>query len=174
MSFNYSGENNWIDRISPTTDAFMIFSNESPSYGTGVANIGSTYRTIGCSHEFSGLDDADFTKDYLMFKYLQFFGIDAVWVGLGEVALNENSITVYPNPVNNSASIRLTLPENSILSISIFNSTGQEVIQLADNIASVRGEHMFEFNTSNLPGGIYHCMVSTGDQKISKKIVVIK
>jgi len=174
MSYSYSGENNWIDHISPLGDAFLIFNNQSPAYGTGVANIGSTYRTIGCSHEFSGMDNGTYTRDYLMFKYLEFFGVDAVWVGLNEQDLNENSISIYPNPVNNTASIRIALPERSSLSISIYNSTGQEVRKLADNVMTDQGEHLFEFNTSDLPGGIYHCMLSTGEQKISKKIVVIK
>ncbi|MCD4788794.1 MAG: hypothetical protein K8R37_02245, partial [Bacteroidales bacterium] len=37
MSFNYSGENNYMDHIDPILPAFMIFENQSPNYGTGVA-----------------------------------------------------------------------------------------------------------------------------------------
>ena len=77
MSFTYSGDNNWIDHIEPISPAFKIFQNQSPAYGTGVAYDEGTYKTIGVSHEFGGLNDGNSpsTKDELMAEYLEFFGI---------------------------------------------------------------------------------------------------
>ena len=77
MSFNYSGENSWIDHISAISPAFDILENQSPNYGTGVAYDEGSYRTIGTSHEFGGLDDgtSPTTKEELMAEYLNFFGI---------------------------------------------------------------------------------------------------
>lgn len=77
MSFSYSGDNNWIDHIDPIGSAFMIFENQSPSYGSGIAYDEGTYKTIGCSHEFGGLSDgaSPSTKDELMEQYLDFFGV---------------------------------------------------------------------------------------------------
>jgi len=77
MSFNYSGENSYMDHLVPVAPAFMIFENQSPNYGTGVAHDGGTYKTIGTSHEFGGLDDgtSPSTKDELMAEYLEFFGM---------------------------------------------------------------------------------------------------
>ncbi|MCD4745888.1 MAG: PKD domain-containing protein, partial [Bacteroidales bacterium] len=77
MSFIYSGESSWIDRINPISPAFMIFKNQSPNYGTGVAYDAGTYKTIGTSHEFGGLNDgtSPSTKEELMAEYLDFLGI---------------------------------------------------------------------------------------------------
>lgn len=77
MSFSYSGDNNYIDHIEPISPAFKIFQNQSPAYGTGIAHEATGYRTIGCSHEFGGLNDggSPSTKEELMGKYLVFFGI---------------------------------------------------------------------------------------------------
>jgi len=75
MSFNYSGQNSWIDHISPTGSAVLIFENQSPNYGCGVAFDAGDYVTIGASFEFGGLDDSDATKEELMTKYLEFFGL---------------------------------------------------------------------------------------------------
>lgn len=77
MSFNYSGENNWMDHLSPVSPAFTILENQSPNYSTAVAYDAEDYRTIGASHEFGGLDDAGSpsTKMELMAEYLEFFGI---------------------------------------------------------------------------------------------------
>ena len=77
MTFTYSGENNWMDHIDPVTPAFLILNNQSPSYGTAVAYDAGTYKTIGASHEFGGLNDSSFpsTKEELMYQYLDFFGL---------------------------------------------------------------------------------------------------
>ncbi len=77
MSFGYGGDNNWIDQIGASNSAFVILENQAPVYGTGVAYDQGTYKTIGASHEFGGLDDgaSPSTKDELMNEYLVFFGI---------------------------------------------------------------------------------------------------
>ncbi|OQX80554.1 MAG: hypothetical protein B6D61_01825 [Bacteroidetes bacterium 4484_249] len=77
MSFNYSGENSYMDHLEPVAPAFLIFENQSPVYGTGIAYDAGSYRTIGTSHEFGGLDDAasPSTKQELMTEYLNFLGI---------------------------------------------------------------------------------------------------
>jgi PKD repeat protein len=77
LSFNYNGDNNWMDHIEPIAPAVKIFVNQSPVYGTGVAYDGGTYKTIGTSHEFGGLVDgaSPSTKEELMSLYLDFLGI---------------------------------------------------------------------------------------------------
>lgn len=77
MSFVYNGENNWMDHISPLDSAFLIFENSNPTYGTGVAYDGGTYKTIGTGHLFGGLTDgtSPSTKLELMEAYCQFLGI---------------------------------------------------------------------------------------------------
>jgi PKD repeat protein len=78
MSFSYSGDNNWIDHISPISPAVTILQNQSPSYGTAVAYDAGDYKTIGSSHEFGGLNDGSSpsTKEELMQQYLDFLGIN--------------------------------------------------------------------------------------------------
>jgi len=75
MIFDYSGENNWIDHLTANSPAVLIFENQSPDYGCGVAYDEGNYKTIGVSFEFGGLDNGIFTKDNLMEKYLDFFGL---------------------------------------------------------------------------------------------------
>jgi len=76
MSFNYSGDNNWMDHIEAVSPAELIFENQSPLYGTAVAYDEGSYRTIGTSFEFGGLDDgtSPSTKEELMAEYLNFLG----------------------------------------------------------------------------------------------------
>jgi PKD repeat protein len=77
MSFTYNGNNSYMDHLAPIGSAFLILENQSPVYGTGVAYDGGSYKTIGTAHEFGGLIDGSSpsTKEELMAKYLEFFGI---------------------------------------------------------------------------------------------------
>lgn len=77
MSFNYIGENSWIDHLEPISPAFTILENQNPPYGTAIAYDSETYKTIGSSHEFGGLSDgtSPSTKVELMEAYLEFLDI---------------------------------------------------------------------------------------------------
>ncbi len=98
MSFSYTGDNSWIDHITNTPPAYMIFNNVSPAYGCAVAYDAGSYKTIGASFEFGGLADgtAPSTKDELMNKIIDFFGLNPVPVELTsfKADVDQNGITL--------------------------------------------------------------------------------
>ena len=75
MVFNYSGTNDYMDHLQAVEGAVDVFFNEAPSYTNGIAYDSGTYRTIGTSFEFGGLDDGapPSTKADLMATMLSFF-----------------------------------------------------------------------------------------------------
>ena len=75
MLFNYSGTNDYMDRLQAQEGAVEIFYNEDPFYSNGIAYDSGTYRTIGTSFEFGGLDDGapPSTKADLMAAMISFF-----------------------------------------------------------------------------------------------------
>lgn len=99
MQFAYSGENSYVDRIQPVSPAFLLFMNQSPVYGCAVANDAGTYRTIGASFEFGGLNDAQApsTKSTLMVSYLDFFGVQQAPLGTVTGSVTE-AVTGNPIP----------------------------------------------------------------------------
>lgn len=72
MTFSYSGENRWIDRLEAIDGGQLILKNQTPAYGCGVINQGTNYKTIGLSLEFGGLSEE---KDMLMEQFLLFFDL---------------------------------------------------------------------------------------------------
>jgi hypothetical protein len=79
MSFYFSGENNYIDRIQPVAPAYTIFNNNSPAYQAAVAFDAGTYKTIGSVFEFGGLmDNQNNSRKNLMKHFLDFFGMDPI------------------------------------------------------------------------------------------------
>jgi hypothetical protein len=98
MTFSYTGENNWIDRLTNVPPAELIFKNQTPDYGCAVAYDAGTYKTIGTSFEFGGLTDGSYpsTKEELMAKIIDFFGLAVIPVELVsfDAAVDENGITL--------------------------------------------------------------------------------
>jgi hypothetical protein len=127
MSFTYSGENSYMDRIASISPAFLILQNQSPSYGTGVAYNAGVYKTIGTSHEFGGLSNGTFpsTKMELMNQYLTFFGITGTPPIPPIIGLNPLSFEVSLEPDGYQTEV-LTL-----------SNTGEETLNFSINVEGV-------------------------------------
>jgi hypothetical protein len=85
----------------------------------------------------------------------------------------------YPNPFNPSTSIRYSLPSNSNVKISLYNSIGEMVSEIFSG-ENAAGIHELNFNASSLSSGIYfyRLQANTSDGKLSyqdsKKMAIIK
>lgn len=79
----------------------------------------------------------------------------------------------YPNPFNPSTQIKFTLPTRSDVTIEIFNVLGQKITTLVDNKLSA-GEHVVEWDASEVSTGIYFYKMTTSDFVQSKKMMLLK
>ena len=96
MSFTYSGDNNYIDHITPTTGstAYTIFQNSSPSYMCAVAYNGGSYNTIGSSFEFGGIPAASGVRTSYLNKILTMFNVVNTPVELTSLTANTDNNNV--------------------------------------------------------------------------------
>lgn len=62
----------------------------------------------------------------------------------------------YPNPFNPSTTISFSVPQNSEVTLEVFNLLGQVVATLINGELYSKGEHRVLFNASNLASGIYY------------------
>jgi len=79
----------------------------------------------------------------------------------------------FPNPFNPSTVIRYSLPEASEVNLSVFNSLGQEVVNLI-NERQEAGRFNITFNASNLPSGIYYYSIRANNYYSVKKMLLLK
>ena len=175
-SFDYDGNNNYIDHIMPKSGAYIIFSNQNPDYGTGVSYENDIYKTIGTSFEFSGLANGDgSTKDGAMAEILYFFGVDYMWTDINEEEINSNfDVVAFPNPTNGEVNIRFNLEENSRVELSILDLSGRLVYESSNESILSKGDHSFTWDSKTVDSGIYFYRLTIGNKSITKKIVVNK
>jgi hypothetical protein len=86
-----------------------------------------------------------------------------------EYALFQN----YPNPFNPSTVIKYGIPKESMVSLKIFNSIGEEIATLVNRMQHA-GYYKHEFNASKLNSGIYFYRLQAGDFVSIKKMMYIK
>jgi len=84
----------------------------------------------------------------------------------------------YPNPFNPTTTIKFGLPEQSDVTLTVFNILGQKVFEeTAKSLAS--GTHSFNFDASKLSSGIYVYTINAAGVNgknfvASKKMMLLK
>jgi hypothetical protein len=82
------------------------------------------------------------------------------------------AVKLYPNPVSNTMTIEYDLPENSNVTISLFNISGIKMYseQLNDQIA---GSHTLQVNAALFPNGMYVVVLNSDKMATTKRFVKI-
>jgi len=78
-------------------------------------------------------------------------------------------LDVYPNPVENSATISLALESSKSVQITLMNSLGQRVSSV--NYGDLSGNQKLSYNMSELNPGVYYLNITVNGELITKKIV---
>ncbi len=90
--------------------------------------------------------------------------------GIPEIySLDQN----YPNPFNPSTAIKFSIPEQTFVTLKVFNSIGQEVATLLNREVAA-GNHQVDFNANTLSSGIYFYQISSANFTATKKMILIK
>lgn len=84
----------------------------------------------------------------------------------------------YPNPFNPETIIQFSLPNFSLIEVSIYNLLGQRVRQLV-NQSCTPGEHFVKWNGkddlgSNVPSGIYLYKIKTVEFTATRKMILCR
>jgi len=117
-----------------------------------------------------------FNQIYYRLKQIDFDGTfsysDVVNVSYDvptEFVLSQN----YPNPFNPSTRLNYFIPQESFVSIKVYDFLGREVMTLVNETKSI-GSYEILFDASNLPSGTYFYTMIAGDYSATKKMILIK
>ena len=197
MNFTYTGENEFMDQISPMGSATLIFRDGDNSYNCGVAYDAGNYRTVGTSFELGGLVDGSgvSTKAALLDSIMHFFGI---YTGIEEDnAMPENmypmtKFEIYPNPTHGKTKIKFEIrnpparleahavPMGKFeMSLKIYDASGRLVKSfcLPGAYSLVPGIITWDGTDEigrMVPAGVYFVELECGSEYWVKKIVFIR
>jgi fibronectin type 3 domain-containing protein len=79
----------------------------------------------------------------------------------------------YPNPFNPVTTIQFSLPENSHVTLTVYNALGQVVNVLLDNDMEI-GYHSVTFSGDALPSGMYFYTLRANHYNATKKMILLK
>jgi photosystem II stability/assembly factor-like uncharacterized protein len=155
-----------------TDDGVSLSTNKCESWGKNFEVLSNSVNNAVISLAISGKYIYAGTSEYGIYRTkLSNFGI----VDVQEKRINDNSITIQPNPATENITISLNNGLQPIVkkgSVSIYNSLGIEIHRFSEN--ELAGQNSLNFSTEGLASGIYYCTYSAGTSQITKSFIILK
>ncbi len=80
----------------------------------------------------------------------------------------------YPNPFNPTTTIEFSVAKSSNISLSVYDITGKLVSDLISSAHFAKGNYKISFDASKLASGTYIYVLKNGENRLSKKMTLIK
>ncbi len=92
-------------------------------------------------------------------------------VGVDQKTATQTSVSVFPNPAKEAATLSVTLSQAANVTIEVSNTVGQVV--MTRNMGKMdAGSHRINLDASNFVSGIYFCSAIVNGQRSIAKLVV--
>ncbi|MEO5674329.1 MAG: T9SS type A sorting domain-containing protein [Chitinophagales bacterium] len=101
-----------------------------------------------------------------------YFETEKLLTGIDELKGNLTQAVLYPNPSTDQVNIVCDALANSVLNVRMFDLTGRELLQYTYKVRS--GLNVESLDLPEVSPGVYNLMLSTGDQQVALKLMVIK
>ncbi len=121
-----------------------------------------------------------YLKDYSVSS-----GQDAAWidnivfpaaapiVGIEDAPGKEQvNFYILPNPAGNHAELFINLSNSSAVSVSVYDLAGNKIKEAVTGKILQAGSERLMIETSDLSSGVYFCVLTTSNQKITKKLII--
>jgi hypothetical protein len=135
---------------------------------THLANLDDRDSTYTVANDWGSINRAFYTA----WDYSPHYPVDDIRPSpfiIMSVNLDQN----YPNPFNPSTTIRYGLPSMAHVTLSIFNTLGQQVATLVNETQDA-GYHDARFDASGLASGVYFYRMQAGNFIQAKKLLLLR
>jgi len=85
-----------------------------------------------------------------------------------------SEIQIYPNPFSKSTTISFSSPESGESEITIVNLLGTQVARVFSGEIGAGHQHEFSWDASNMPPGMYECIVRSNGQVLRTPIMLAR
>jgi thermitase len=163
--YNIYKDNVKLNTFLLTTTTYIDSTEVVPEYGGGVEHI----------YNLNAVDVADNQSPSARVLYEEGKGVEKNASGEDARALPTTVMLEqgYPNPFNPSSVIRYALPHTSFVTLTAYNTLGQQVAQLV-NEQQQAGYHDVVFRGDGLASGVYFYRLQTGGFVANRKILLLK
>jgi hypothetical protein len=97
-------------------------------------------------------------------------GCPCLTTGVDEIAGHDFNFSVSPNPTSGQFKMIYLLPQNKDGRLEIFDVNGRRVYEMRLPLWST----LQQIDVSFLGGGVYNCVITSGNYRVNKKVVVVK
>lgn len=97
--------------------------------------------------------------------------ISSLTTGVIENNAFASSVSLYPNPAKNEATIKLSLEKNEKVEVAIFDVLGRSVGSIIEKELE-KGHQEFQINTTNLSNGVYFVQLNSGNKTAKIELIV--
>jgi uncharacterized delta-60 repeat protein len=106
-------------------------------------------------------------SDFALARY-----ISGLNVGVVEFSLNNNSPLIYPNPIEDHATLEYTLQNAETISIRLLDMQGKIIQTFIERQVQAAGEHRLSIDLpESLPSGTYLIAISSPKGKVTVQVV---
>lgn len=94
-------------------------------------------------------------------------------LGINDGALDESSVSIFPNPTSETATISYLLSKQGDVKIELVDVLGKKIME-TNNVNQTQGEHSFQISKQNLNlrNGVYFVKFSIDNTSVTKKLVI--
>ncbi|MBU2493871.1 MAG: T9SS type A sorting domain-containing protein [Bacteroidetes bacterium] len=140
-----------------------------PPFNQDMPETGTIFRITSGKYVIPGVDEYEFTTTSIE-NYLSEISTE------NKFTLSQN----FPNPFNPTTKIKYKIPLENVFGVKnlpvkliVYDILGSEVNTLV-NTMQPPGDYEVNFNASNYSSGVYIYMLSAGDYRNVKKMVILK
>ena len=174
---SYLGENNSIDRLSPTSPAFRLWRNNAPTYGCAIAWDSGARRTVGTSIEFAGLHDSQppNTKRELALRIMRFFvppnpqDVDPTVMPATQAPV----LDLAPNPWTRGMALHCWAHGGELTRLDLYDATGRRLRTLHQGPLAP-GMHPLRLEPGSVAPGCYFVGPPDAGRRGAVKLVVLR
>jgi hypothetical protein len=167
VNYILNSTGDFIDYSASDLDgSYMISSVEAGSYTmvSALASFESAQNTLSVDYASNSSLDVD-----ISLSPNSTTGVNNKIAVVSGFELKQN----YPNPFNPSTTITYQIPQNSFVTLKVYNILGNEVATLV-NGQQAAGVYNFNFKANNLASGIYIYKLTAGNFTSVRKLTLLK
>jgi len=162
----------WVDQLNPRVQ--KLLNADGSQNACAVQYNGADFRTAFSTCGVEGLVNGAYQVSDYLDAILDGFGATSVPLTHQPTVVTHYSLAQnYPNPFNPTTDIRYQLPVQGKITLTVYNTTGQEIATLIDGNQAA-GTYQVNWDAGDLPSGVYFYRLTANGFQDVRRMMLIK